>query len=134
MPGTAGVPPGLKRILVVEDQPDIRRLVQMSLEFEPYELHEAADGETALAMAARLQPDLVLLDVMMPGALDGLQVCARLRADPALQATRIVLLSARTQPEDRQAGLDAGADAYLAKPFSPLGLVEALEQVLAGRA
>ena len=69
----------MKRVLIVEDQPDIRKLIHMTLEFEAYEIHEAADGTTGLRMAQALQPDLMLLDVMMPGELDGLQVCQRVR-------------------------------------------------------
>ncbi|MDP1045119.1 response regulator, partial [Klebsiella pneumoniae] len=67
----------MKRVLIVEDQADIRKLIHMTLEFEAYEIHEAADGVTGLRLARALRPDLMLLDVMMPGELDGLQVCQR---------------------------------------------------------
>ena len=120
----------MKRVLIVEDQADIRKLIRMTLELEPYELHEAANGADGLHLAVALQPDLILLDVMMPGALDGLQVCARVRALPALQATRVVLLTARGQAQDRAAGQRAGADAYLIKPFSPLQLIEIIERLM----
>lgn len=120
----------MKRVLIVEDQADIRKLIRMTLELEPYELHEAANGAEGLQQAVALQPDLILLDVMMPGALDGLQVCARVRALPALQATRVVLLTARGLAQDRDDGQRAGADAYLIKPFSPLQLVEIVERLM----
>jgi len=83
-----------------------------------------------LRLAVEVQPDLILLDVMMPGELDGLQVCARVRALPALQGTRVVLLTARGQTQDRDAGQEAGADEYLIKPFSPLQLIETIERLM----
>lgn len=121
----------MKRILIVEDQADIRKLIRMTLEFEAYEIHEAADGGFGLRMASAVKPDVILLDVMMPGELDGLQVCQRVKADPALAATKIVLLTARGQVRDREAGQQAGADEYLVKPFSPLQLIDTLDRLLA---
>ncbi|MEK8051557.1 response regulator [Ideonella sp. DXS22W] len=120
----------MPRVLIVDDQPDIRRLIRMTLEEEPFELQEAADGDEALAVVAAWRPDLILLDVMMPGRHDGLQVCASVRADPALAATRVVLLSARADGGDREAGRAAGADEYLTKPFSPLQLLETIDRLL----
>ena len=122
----------MKRVLIVEDQADIRKLIRMTLEFEPYEIFEASDGVTGLRMAAELQPEMLLLDVMMPGELDGLQVCRSVRADPRLSGTRVLLLSARGQARDREAGMQAGADDYLIKPFSPLQLVETIERLMPG--
>ncbi len=122
----------MKRVLIVEDQADIRKLIRMTLEFEPYEIHEAADGLTGLRMASELQPEVLLLDVMMPGEMDGLQVCRQVRADPLLSGMRVLLLSARGQARDREAGALAGADEYLIKPFSPLQLVETIERLLPG--
>ncbi|OYV01261.1 MAG: two-component system response regulator [Burkholderiales bacterium PBB5] len=120
----------MKRILIVEDQADIRKLIRMTLEFEPYEIHEAADGAAGLRLAGAVQPDLILLDVMMPGELDGLQVCEQVRANPLLANTRVVLLTARGQLKDRDAGEQAGADDYLIKPFSPLQLIETIERLM----
>lgn len=116
----------MKKILIVDDHADIRKLIRMTLEFEAYEIHEAADGESALHAAQTLRPDLVLLDVMMPGGIDGLEVCRRLRASPELAGVHVMLLSARGQARDREAGLQAGADAYLIKPFSPLQLIDSI--------
>ncbi|MFN4265563.1 MAG: response regulator transcription factor [Aquabacterium sp.] len=121
----------MKRILITEDQPDIRKLIHMTLEFEDYEIREAPDGVEGLRVAKEFQPDLMLLDVMMPGELDGLQVCRHVKADPALRHIKVVILSARGQVADRQAGKEAGADGYLIKPFSPLELIETLESMLA---
>ena len=120
----------MKRILIVEDQPDIRELIQMSLESGEFEIHEAENGDMALQMAAQLSPDLMLLDVMMPGSLDGLAVCQRIKTDPARKRTRIVMLSARSQAADRQAGLKAGADDYLVKPFSPRQLLQVVRRTV----
>jgi two-component system, OmpR family, phosphate regulon response regulator PhoB len=121
----------MKRVLIVEDQADIRKLIRMTLEFEPYEIHEAADGAFGLRMAGAVRPDLMLLDVMMPGELDGLQVCERIKSDPATMDIKVVLLTARGQVRDREAGKAAGADDYLVKPFSPLQLIETIERLMA---
>jgi len=114
----------MKNILIVDDHADIRRLIRMTLEFEDYEIREAANGEAALALAAQREPDLVLLDVMMPGTINGLDVCRTLRS--AGRAPKVIILSARGQAGDREAGLQAGADAYLVKPFSPLQLIDCI--------
>ena len=121
----------MKRILIVEDQNDIRKLVRMTLEFENYDIHEAIDGVSGLRMAQQLRPDLVLLDVMMPGVIDGLQVCRSIRSDATLAGVKVVLLSARGQARDREAGEQAGADVYLVKPFSPLELIDTIERLMA---
>lgn len=121
----------MKRVLIVEDQADIRKLIRMTLEFEDYEIHEANDGAAGLRMARSLKPDLMLLDVMMPGELDGLQVCHQIRKDPATAHIRVVLLTARGQARDREVGREAGADEYLIKPFSPLQLIDTIERLLA---
>ena len=121
----------MKRVLIVEDQTDIRKLLRMTLEFSSYEIHEASDGASGLRMASAVRPDLVLLDVMMPGEMDGLQVCQAIKSNPALASVKVVLLTARVQAGDREAGTQAGADAYLVKPFSPLQLMDTLERLMA---
>ena len=120
----------MKRILIVEDQPDIRELIRMSLESDDFEIHEADSGDAALQMVGQLQPDLMLLDVMMPGQVDGLGVCQRIKGDPVRKRTRVVMLSARSSAADRQAGLRAGADDYLVKPFSPRQLLQVVRRTL----
>jgi len=120
----------MKRILIIEDQPDIRKLIHMTLEFERYEIHEAADGGLGLRMAKALLPDLMLLDIMMPGELDGLQVCRCIKSDPDLAHIKVVLLTARGQATDREAGNKVGADEYLVKPFSPLQLIDVIENLI----
>ena len=121
----------MKRVLIVEDQADIRKLIRMTLEFEAYEIHEAGDGASGLRLARAVRPDLVLLDVMMPGEMDGLQVCQALKTDPDLKGIKVVLLTARGQIRDQEAGRAAGADEYLVKPFSPLQLIDVIEKLLA---
>lgn len=120
------------RILIVEDQPDIRKLIWMTLEFGDYELHEAENGDDGWRKAQAFRPHVMLLDVMMPGNMDGLQVCAKIKSDPALRDIRIIMLTARGQKTDIDAGIAAGADAYLIKPFSPLELMDRVEQFLSG--
>lgn len=115
------------RILIVEDQTDICKLIRMTLEFGDFELHEAHDGEAGLNMVRVIRPHVVLLDVMMPGLLDGYQVCTRIKQDPDLQRTQVVILTARGQATDIAAGEAAGSDAYLVKPFSPLELIDKVE-------
>lgn len=115
------------RILIVEDQPDICKLIRMTLEFGDFEIHEAHDGETGLNMVRAIRPHVMLLDVMMPGLLDGYQVCSRIKQDLVLRPTQVVMLTARGQATDIAAGEEAGADAYLVKPFSPLELIERVE-------
>lgn len=102
------------RILAVDDEPAVLRALQRALTLEGYEVVVAEDGETALALAERQPPDLVILDVMLPG-LDGLTICRRLRAQTSAP---ILLLTARDTVPDRVAGLDEGADDYLVKPFA----------------
>ena len=119
------------RILIVEDQPDIRKLIRMTLEFGEFEIHEAPDGERGLTMAKVVRPHVMLLDVMMPGLLDGYQVCQRIKKDPDLAGIQVVMLTARGQASDVSMGENAGADAYLVKPFSPLELIERVEAMVA---
>lgn len=114
-----------KTVLIVDDEQHIRLLIEQTLEElldEDVELFTAADGEEAVAAIAAQRPDLVFLDVMMPGR-SGLDVCRVARADPAAAGAHIVLLTAKGQAVDREAGLEAGADAYLTKPFDPDALL-----------
>ena len=118
-----------KRILIVEDHADIRTLIHMTLEFENYDIQEAPNADQGLEMVRQWRPDVLLLDVMMPGKLDGLDLCRLVKSDPALGHPQVVLLSARGQSQDIETGMNAGADAYLLKPFSPLKLIETIAQL-----
>lgn len=113
----------IRKILAADDNPSIRRLIRLTLE-GPYEVIEAEDGVTALAMVREHLPDLVILDIMMPGALDGLQVLQAIKADPALHKVLVVMVTARGQANDYEIGMQKGADAYIVKPFSPLQLMD----------
>ncbi|MFZ2987659.1 response regulator transcription factor [Ideonella sp.] len=114
----------MKKVLIVEDHADIRRLIRMSLEFENCELHEAPDAAVGWEMAREIQPDLVFLDVMMPGELSGLDLCRAIKGNPHMGTVAVVVLSARGSAADQEAGLRAGADAYLVKPFSVMQLLD----------
>ncbi len=120
----------MKRILIVEDEADIRDLIRLTLEMEAYDICEAVDGEDGLRQAQDWQPHLILLDVMMPGRLNGLALCEQLRRSPQLARTKVVMLSACNQPSDRRAGLQAGADDYLVKPFSPRELLDVIHRMV----
>lgn len=122
----------MAKVLVVDDDPTILRLLQVNLEMEGYEVVTASDGSQALQRIRELQPDLVLLDVMMP-ELDGWQVCEQVRREPDLQHIPVVFLSARAQDADVGRGHEAGADAYITKPFDPLALVELIRDLIAAR-
>jgi DNA-binding response OmpR family regulator len=117
-------------ILVTEDQEDIRQLIMMTLEFGDYALHEADNGPEAWRLVQNIRPSLVLLDIMMPGGLDGYQICEKIKKDTLLAKTKVVLLTARGQKSDREHGLKMGCDAYLVKPFSPLELIDTVEKLL----
>jgi CheY-like chemotaxis protein len=117
------------RILVCDNEEALRDLVRASLG-GGYEITEARDGDEAVAEARRLRPDLIVLDVMMPGR-SGLDVLAELRKDPELAAVKVIVLTARAQATDRSSAEGAGADAFLSKPFSPLELAALVERLLA---
>ena len=102
------------KVLVVDDEPDVLLLCRVNLEFEGYEVREAVDGEEALAALRQRRPDVVLLDVMLPGV-NGFELCEQMRASG--DATPVLFLSARGDPDDRVRGLQAGGDDYLPKPF-----------------
>lgn len=115
-------PMPLGTVLVVDDDPVIVNLLQVNFEIEGYDVLAATGGEAALAKARAGSPDVIVLDVMMPG-IDGLEVARRLRADDQTRAIPIILLSAKAQAADIQAGL-AVADYYITKPFEPLELLD----------
>lgn len=119
-----------ERIVVADDDADIRRLVTFVLRRRGYTVVEAADGDEALAAIRRERPDLVVLDVMMPG-LTGPEVARAVAADPTLSATPVILLSAKGQASEVAAGLASGAREYLIKPFAPRELAMRIEDLLA---
>jgi phosphate regulon transcriptional regulator PhoB len=116
-------------ILVVEDEPDIRKLVQYSLEQERYKVLEAEDGEHALKLLERTRPNLVILDLMLPG-MSGLELCKLLRDRHETARVPILMLTAKAGEADKVVGLEIGADDYLAKPFSPREMVARVRAIL----
>jgi len=116
-------------ILIADDEPAIVDLVRFTLEDPHLRIVDAADGGAAVELARRERPDVALLDVRMP-RLDGLEACRRLRELPECAHTRVVLLTAAAQAEDRRRGLAAGADHYLTKPFSPLALLTLVRSLM----
>ncbi len=123
-------PPSAPTVLIADDDPDVLELVRLSLRPADLELVLAHDGPEALAIARQVRPALAILDVTMPG-MDGFEVTAAIRADPAAGATRIFLLTARTREVEREHGFAMGADRYIAKPFKPRELREEVRAALA---
>jgi DNA-binding response OmpR family regulator len=122
----------MKKLMIADDEDGIRSLVRMTLAVDSFEIVEARDGDEALAVARRERPDLLFLDVMMPGT-SGVDVCRTLKEDPATAGITIVMLTAKAQEQDREEGLAAGADDYFTKPFSPVGLLTKVEEVFSER-
>lgn len=123
----------MSTILVVDDEPTIRILIRAALEGRGYRLVEAADGVSALRVAQREQPDLILLDIGLP-SLNGLEVCRRLKEDPATATTPVFFLTGFVQQTERRTFEGAGAQGFIAKPFSPADLVAQIEDTLRQRA
>ena len=119
----------MKRVLIADDQPSLRMLVSATLAAEDLEVVEAADGDEAWRMMRACQPELALLDVQMPGR-DGLELSRAIRADKELAGTHIILLTSKALAADVEAGLAAGANRYMTKPFSPLELLEEVQAAL----
>lgn len=119
----------MKRILAVDDEPHILKLVSFSLKSGGFEVIEAADGLSAIEMARAEQPDLILMDVMMP-VLDGFEACRRIKADPATEGIPVVMLTAKTQVAEQKLGLECGALDYICKPFTPKDLVAQVQAFL----
>src|SRR5581483_11073951 len=118
-----------RKILLVEDEQDIRELVRYNLEAEGFAVVEASDGEIALKLAASERPALILLDLMLPGV-PGLEVCRLLRTKEATVHVPILMLTARASEVDKVLGLEMGADDYVTKPFSPRELIARVKAVL----
>jgi CheY-like chemotaxis protein len=119
----------LPTVVIADDESSMRLLVHATIESDDYTVFEANDGTEAWAMVKKHRPKLVLLDVQMPGQ-SGLEVLRLIKADPSLKGTRVILLTAKAQEADIEAGLIAGADFYLTKPFSPLDLLTRVEEAL----
>ncbi|MDX1911711.1 MAG: response regulator [Saprospiraceae bacterium] len=118
------------RVLIVDDEPNIVMAIEFLLQRAGYQTSKAYNGEQALELAAEIVPDIVVLDVMMPG-IDGFEVARRIRQSPTLEYTKIVFLTAKGTQRDKQAGYANGAEAYLIKPFDNDELVMVVNEMLA---
>jgi DNA-binding response OmpR family regulator len=118
-----------KRILIVDDEPNIVTSLEYLMKREGYEVQIAGDGEAGLKAAASSAPDLILLDIMLP-KMNGFEVCERLRGDPRCRGMKIVMLTAKGRQADTARGMAAGADLYVTKPFSTRELVAQVKQIL----
>lgn len=117
------------KIVVIEDEADILEVINYNLSLEGYEVSSALDGEEGLAIIKKEAPDLVLLDLMLPG-LDGIEICRKLKADPAMHSVSVIMVTAKGEESDIVLGLGIGADDYVTKPFSPKELMARIKSVL----
>jgi CheY-like chemotaxis protein len=120
---------GLGRVLVVDDDEVIRRLIAVNLQLEGYEVAMAVDGQDCLDKVAAIEPDVITLDVMMP-RLDGWETAVQLRESPQTAHIKVILISARAQEEDKNRGSHVGADAYLTKPFDPNEMIRVVRELI----
>jgi CheY-like chemotaxis protein len=119
----------MAKILIAEDEPDIRELVAFTLRFAGHEVIVTSNGEEALQQAPQVMPDIIMMDVRMP-RMTGYDACRAMKADPLLKDIPIVFLSAKGQDSEIQTGMEAGAEEYLLKPFAPDQLVERVKAIL----
>lgn len=120
----------MKKILIVEDQPDVQNLLKVALARPDRKLLHAEDAMVGLRLATEERPDLVLLDMMMPGEMDGLDLLVALKADPLTAGSKVIVVSAKAQLSDQAAALLQGADAYVTKPFRLASLEESIDRLL----
>ena len=119
----------MTKILIVDDHPDIRQLIRLTLGSN-YEIYEAVDATSALRLAREHQPRIVVLDIMMPGEMDGLLALQAIRSDATLTETKVIMVTARASDNDKATALEYGADGYFCKPFSPLQLVNTIKGLI----
>ena len=122
----------MARILIAEDERDIRELITFTLKFAGHEVFPTSNGEEAYQTATQILPDLIMLDVRMP-RMTGYEVCEQIKSNHKTQYIPVVFLSAKGQESEVQMGIEVGADEYILKPFSPEQLVERVKSILAGK-
>jgi DNA-binding response OmpR family regulator len=120
---------GKLTVLVIDDDPVILELLRVNFEIEGFHVVTAKDGDEGFALAQKLQPDVVISDIMMPRR-DGLQLLSDLKSDPSTETLPVILLSAKAQKSEVEHGLDMGADDYITKPFDPIQLIDRLNAVV----
>ncbi|MBW2705646.1 MAG: response regulator [Deltaproteobacteria bacterium] len=120
----------MKKILIVDDRREIRELVEVTLRVGNFTILQAQSGQEAVKMTRSEKPDLILMDVMMPGKIDGFEATRILKNNPETKDCKIIMLTAKGQRIDREKGFSVGADEYFSKPFSPKDLLSAVEAML----
>lgn len=120
----------MARIVIIDDEPDIRLLIRMTLEINRHIFFEACDAQTGLKLIESVEPDLILLDVMMPGEINGFILCDILKSSGRFEQTPVIFLTGADSEDDRKVGLQSGASHYLIKPFLPQQLIELSESLL----
>lgn len=116
-----------EKLLIVDDIGQLRKLLRLTLGYGIYQMYETDNGKDALELARSIMPSVIVLDVMLPGGMNGFQVCEAIKNDERLKSIFIVLLTAHSQETDRDEARRVGADAYITKPFSPAHLIEVIE-------
>lgn len=122
----------MEKMLIVDDNGDLRKILKLTFSYGKYQLFEADTGAKGIEIAERELPEVILLDIMMPG-MDGIEVCRRIRANPALEKSYVIMLTALGQKSDVEKGYAAGANFYMAKPFSPIQLISVIEGARFGK-
>lgn len=120
----------MKKILIVDDEDKVRRLIKVTLAIGDFEILEASTGEEALKIAREAIPDIILLDIMMPGDLDGYDVCRSIKKDPVTKEIYVIMLTAKGQKADIEKGKAVCANDYFIKPFSPMELIKKIDNIL----
>lgn len=120
----------MKKILVVDDQQQVRELVEVTLRDENYLVLQARSGEEAVKTARKEKPELIIMDIMMPGKIDGLEAMRIIKKSPETKECKVIMLTAKGQDADIEKGYQAGAEGYFVKPFSPLDLIKKVEESL----
>lgn len=121
----------MKKILIVDDQEQVRELVEVTLRDENYRILQAGSGEEAIKTARREKPELIIMDIMMPGMMDGLEATRIIKEGSKTKGCKVIMLTAKGQDTDIEKGYKAGAEDYFVKPFSPLDLIRKVEESLA---
>jgi len=114
----------------VDDRAEVRELMKITLRSEDYQIFQANNGEKAIDVARKEKPDLIIMDIMMPGEIDGIEATRILKNDPVTKGSIIIMLTSKGQKEDIKKGYETGAEDYFVKPFSPLDLIKKVEEVL----
>ena len=120
----------MKKILIVDDQKEVRELVEITLRSEEYKILQAKNAREAVETVKTEKPDLVIMDIMMPGEMDGFQAARILKESPQTKDSKIIMLTAKGQTTDLDQGFKAGADGYFIKPFSPLDLIRKVKEMI----